>query len=161
MARIWFRLLPFRSPLLRECLLLRVLRCFSSPGALYSAYVFNRECLDITPGGLPHSDIDGSTLASSFPSLIAGSHVLLRLLVPRHPPRTLSSLSCPITTPQALKSGLVRGSNTAFGLLTEISNQKHALVSRTFLTYSVVNVLVEMSGLEPPTPCLQSRCSPS
>ena len=28
-------------------------------------------------------------------------------------------------------------------------------------TYSVVNVLVEMSGLEPPTPCLQSRCSPS
>ena len=37
----------------------------------------------------------------------------------------------------------------------------HALVSRASLTYSVVNVLVEMSGFEPLTPCLQSRCSPS
>ena len=27
--------------------------------------------------------------------------------------------------------------------------------------YSVFNVLVEMSGLEPLTPCLQSRCSPN
>ena len=36
-----FRLLPFRSPLLRECsLFLRVLRCFSSPGALGQGYVF-------------------------------------------------------------------------------------------------------------------------
>jgi hypothetical protein len=29
------------------------------------------------------------------------------------------------------------------------------------IAYSVFNVLVEMSGLEPLTPCLQSRCSPS
>src|SRR3982074_1028749 len=28
-------------------------------------------------------------------------------------------------------------------------------------TYSVDKVLVEMTGLEPVTPCLQSRCSPS
>jgi hypothetical protein len=34
-AQVGFRLFPFRSPLLRECcLLLGVLRCFSSPGAL-------------------------------------------------------------------------------------------------------------------------------
>src|SRR5712692_5663899 len=32
---------------------------------------------------------------------------------------------------------------------------------RSRSTYSVVNVLVEMSGFEPLTPCLQSRCSPS
>src|ERR1700730_668222 len=30
-----------------------------------------------------------------------------------------------------------------------------------FSTYSVVNVLVEMTGLEPVTPCVQGRCSPS
>src|SRR5437588_6787895 len=145
---MWFRLLPFRSPLLRECLLLRVLRCFSSPGALCPAYVFNRECLDITPAGLPHSEIDGSTLASSFPSLIAGSHVLLRLLVPRHPPRTLSSLSKPITTLQTLKTWFE--DPTAYGILE---------ISKDLIRLSMC--MVEMSGFEPPTPCLQSRCSPS
>ena len=93
MARARFRLLRFRSPLLTESLFLRVLRCFSSPGALYPAYVFSRECLDITPDGLPHSDTAGSSFASNSPTLFAGSRVLLRRLVPRHPPRTLSSLS--------------------------------------------------------------------
>src|SRR5262249_17485428 len=80
--------------LLTEYLLLRVLRCFSSPGALYPAYVFSRECLGITPGGLPHSDTAGSSFASNSPTLFAGSRVLLRRLVPRHPPWTLSSLPC-------------------------------------------------------------------
>ena len=93
LTRTRFRLLRVRSPLLTECLFLRVLRCFSSPGALYPAYVFNRECLGITPDGLPHSEIAGSSFASNSPTLIAGSHVLPRRLVPRHPPQTLSSLS--------------------------------------------------------------------
>ncbi len=43
----------------------------------------------MTRVGLPHSDIDGSTLASSSPSLFAANHVLLRPLTPRHPPCTL------------------------------------------------------------------------
>jgi hypothetical protein len=94
LTRAGFRLLRFRSPLLTESLFLRVLRCFSSPGALYPAYVFSRECLDITPDGLPHSDTAGSSFASNSPTLFAGSRVLPRRLVPRHPPRTLSSLSC-------------------------------------------------------------------
>ena len=34
--------------------------------------------------GLPHSDIDGSKLTSSSPSLFAGSRVFHRLFVPRH-----------------------------------------------------------------------------
>src|SRR6202022_2208383 len=93
LARARFRLFRVRSPLLAESLFLRVLRCFSSPGALYPAYVFSRECLDITPDGFPHSDIAGSSFASNSPALFAGSRVLLRRLVPRHPPRTLSSLS--------------------------------------------------------------------
>ena len=93
LTRTRFRLLPVRSPLLREYLFLRVLRCFSSPGALYLAYVFSQECLGISPGRFPHSEIPGSSLASSFPRHFAGSHVLLRRLVPRHPPWTLTSLS--------------------------------------------------------------------
>jgi hypothetical protein len=38
-----------------------------------------------TPAGLPHSEIPGSTRAHRSPGLIAVSHVLHRLLVPRHP----------------------------------------------------------------------------
>ena len=68
--RCWFRLFPFRSPLLGESFLfLGVLRCFSSPGTLRLTYVFSqgypgfawvgfpiRESLDITPAhGLPRA----------------------------------------------------------------------------------------------------------
>jgi hypothetical protein len=47
----------------------------------------------MTLAGLPHSGISGSTLACSSPELIAADHALLRLLVPRHPPCALSSLT--------------------------------------------------------------------
>ena len=40
----------------------------------------------------PHSEIRGSTLICSSPQLIAACHVLLRRLVPRHPPYALCSL---------------------------------------------------------------------
>jgi hypothetical protein len=50
----------------------------------------------MTPAGLPHSEILGSKLAGGSPRLIAASHVLHRLLAPRHPPFALSSLT--ITT---------------------------------------------------------------
>ena len=48
-------------------------------------------------GGLPHSDIHGSTPARGSPWLFAACHVLHRLLVPRHPPNALLSLE--ITSP--------------------------------------------------------------
>src|SRR3954451_16146570 len=48
----------------------------------------------MTPAGFPHSEIPGSQLGCQLPGLIAGSYVLHRLLVPRHPPCALSSLSC-------------------------------------------------------------------
>src|SRR5262245_28414588 len=47
----------------------------------------------MTPVGFPHSDIHGSTLASSSPWLFAGSRVLHRLLVPRHSPCALFTLT--------------------------------------------------------------------
>ena len=50
------------------------------------------------PGRFPHSDISGSMDICSSPKLFAAYHVFLRLLVPRHPPCALSSLTrffCP------------------------------------------------------------------
>ena len=48
----------------------------------------------MTPARLPHSEIPGSKLAYSSPRLIAVNHVLLRLLMPRHPPYALIILTC-------------------------------------------------------------------
>ena len=42
---------------------------------------------------LPHSDISGSTLICSSPKLFAACHVLHRLLMPRHSPCALISLT--------------------------------------------------------------------
>ncbi len=44
-------------------------------------------------GGLPHSDTCGSKTALVSPQLFAECHVLLRLLVPRHPLNALNYLN--------------------------------------------------------------------
>ena len=44
-------------------------------------------------GGFPHSEISGSMLICSSPKLIAACHVLHRLLMPRHSPCALISLT--------------------------------------------------------------------
>src|SRR5713226_8456168 len=45
----------------------------------------------MTPGGLPHSGIPGSTPADGSPRHIAAIHALHRLVAPRHPPCALTS----------------------------------------------------------------------
>ncbi len=78
----------------RVCfLLLRVLRCFSSPGVPSIPYGFRYGYCPITDSGFPHSDISGSTLAYSSPKRFGVCPVLHRLLVPRHPPCALSNLT--------------------------------------------------------------------
>src|SRR5260370_35746859 len=47
---------------------------------------------DTLAGGLPHSEIPGSTIARISPGLIAACHALHRLSVPRHPPDALKTL---------------------------------------------------------------------
>ena len=47
---------------------------------------------ELFSAGFPHSDICGSSDICSLPQLFAAYHVLLRLLVPRHPPYALSCL---------------------------------------------------------------------
>ena len=69
-------------------LLLRVLRCFSSPGSPRLAPVHG-----LQPCGLPHSDTSGSTPVCKSPDIFAAYRVLRRLPKPRHPPYALASLS--------------------------------------------------------------------
>ena len=49
-------------------------------------------------GGFPHSEISGSKLICSSPKLIAACHVFHRLLMPRHSPCTLYSLTFCLVT---------------------------------------------------------------
>ncbi len=82
-----------RSPLLAESLLMSFppgTEMFQFPGFASTAYVFSGRYPLL--GGLPHSDIHGSTPARGSPWLFAACHVLHRLLVPRHPPNALIAL---------------------------------------------------------------------
>ena len=65
---------------------------FQFPSCPPSAYGFSGRYPGIPPGGFPHWEISGSTLADNSPELIAVYHVLHRPLAPRHPPCALSSL---------------------------------------------------------------------
>ena len=48
---------------------------------------------EVCSAGFPHSEISGSKDICSSPKLIAAYHVFHRLLVPRHPPCALYSLT--------------------------------------------------------------------
>jgi hypothetical protein len=54
-------------------------------------YGFIHRCHPLPGGGLPHSEITGSTPGCGSPVLIAAAHVLLRHSTPRHPPHAPSS----------------------------------------------------------------------
>ena len=94
-----FGLFRFRSPLLTESLVV-----FSSSGYLDvsvhrvpSVYLWIQYTVtEVCSAGFPHSDICGSMDICSSPQLFAAYHVFHRLLVPRHPPCALYSLTCRI-----------------------------------------------------------------
>ena len=86
-------LLRVRSPLLTESQLMSFpagTEMFQFPAFASRTYVFSSGYP--SQGGLPHSDIHGSTPARGSPWLFAACHVLHRLLVPRHPPNALLTL---------------------------------------------------------------------
>jgi hypothetical protein len=91
-----FGLFPFRSPLLRESLLLS----FPRGTEMFQFPRFPLPALCVQAGvtpveGVPGSPIRTSTDQSSVdssPWLIAATHVLHRLQAPRHPPLALRSL---------------------------------------------------------------------
>jgi hypothetical protein len=59
-------------------------------------------------GGLPHSDINGSKVVCTSPSLFAAYRVLRRLQEPRHPPCALGLLPSLQYTPKDISNALVR-----------------------------------------------------
>ena len=75
-------------------LFLQVIRCFSSLRSLFTYYFTHMQVIRFfSLIEFPHSDIHGSLDICSSPWLFAAYHVLLRLLVPRHSPYALSSLT--------------------------------------------------------------------
>ena len=71
------------------------------------AYFVQRRMTGYCPAGLPHSDIPGSMDICSSPRLFAACHVLLRLLMPRHSPCALISLTSYFLSKKKVLSCLV------------------------------------------------------
>jgi hypothetical protein len=95
--------------------------------------------------GFTHSDICGSMLACSSPQLFAAGHVLLRCLVPRHPPRALHNFFL-----QTLACVYYLDSLLFTDALVKDRTKNPSRDGR-----------VEHTGLEPVTSGLQSPRSPS
>ena len=92
----WFGLFRFRSPLLTESHVV-----FSSSGYLdvsvhrvpFLKLCIGLRILEVCSIRFPHSEISGSKDICSSPKLFAAYHVFHRLLVPRHPPCALTTLT--------------------------------------------------------------------
>ena len=93
---LWFGLFPFRSPLLWKSHVV-----FSSSGYLdvsvhrvpFLTLWIGVRITEVFSVRFPHSDISGSMDICSSPKLFAAYHVFHRLLVPRHPPYALISIT--------------------------------------------------------------------
>src|SRR5262244_3112518 len=87
-------LVPVRSPLLRESRLISfppATEMFQFAGFASNTYEFSVDTSDEV--GFPIRRSPGQSLFASSPTLIAGYHVLHRLLPPRHPPYALTRLT--------------------------------------------------------------------
>ena len=157
-----------------------------------SAYLWIQYTVtEVCSAGFPHSDICGSRDICSSPQLFAAYRVFHRLLVPRHPPCALYSLTCCNSS----FFGLVTSIHSVVCLLFEIFISFFAcfgcllvylLLSGWFLQTNFLDVdtlrlfsifgfqgtdsylwipfsryPVETERFELLTPCLQGRCSPN
>ena len=97
MTRDRFGLFPFRSPLLRESRLLSLpvgTEMFHFPTLPPPALCVQAGAMGhYAPSGFPIRKSPDQCLVTDSPGLIAGSYVLHRLLVPRHPPCALINLA--------------------------------------------------------------------
>ena len=89
------------------------------------AYLIQRRLTEYCSAGFPHSVIHGSTRMCRSPWLIAACHDLLRLLMPRHSPCALSSLT------SSSQSPLTPFPATAFGFRRKAPFAPLLLLSRT------------------------------
>ena len=168
------------------------------------AYFVQRRMTGYCPAGLPHSEIPGSMDICSSPRLFAACHVLLRLLMPRHSPCALSSLTyrrfhsdlsenswfslrimqaykdrncmspCILSNavPQSICFIILSHDASLLPYLlchivqfsrcrTPASLEARSKHSSSLKCFDPVSTLVEISGFEPLTSCLQGRRSPS
>jgi hypothetical protein len=91
-----FRLMRFRSPLLSQSRFLSFppgTEMVHFPGFARARLWIHRAVRRFYQRGFPHSEIPGSKPVCGSPRLIAAYHVLHRLLLPRHSPCALSSLT--------------------------------------------------------------------
>ena len=110
--------------------------------------------------GFPIRKSLGIMTASVFPRLIAGNHVLHRLLAPRHSPRALSSLSninvSPINcTYWRRQSCMIIITYPCKDFKEPWRNQLNDKPRQKSLQFRMVG----LTGLEPVTPRLSSACS--
>ena len=83
----------------------------------FPTYTYLIQCTltEYCSAGFPHSEISGSTAICASPKLIAACHVLHRLLMPRHSPCALYSLTYRIFADPLVE--LCRLSRDFFGLI--------------------------------------------
>ena len=151
--------------------------------------------------GFPHSEISGSMRMCRSPELIAACRVLLRLLMPRHSPCALISLTIVFATACVAKSWFslnyaghrrifYRSNCSCYPIIPQyilltafrchtlccLAYSHHSLCSvfkvqipvkdriktlKKLLSVLIHSSMVEISGIEPLTSCVQSRRSPS
>ena len=112
-------------------------RAFPSYG-----YLIHRTIPEYCSGVLPHSEISGSTLICSSPKLFAACHVLHRLLMPRHSPCALFSLTF-------IKSVLLTSSLE----LCRLNRRLHKIVFTHFLKNKVPHLLLSCDLFQGRTLC--------
>ena len=130
------------------------------------AYLIQRRLTEYCSAGFPHSDISGSTVICTSPKLFAACHVLHRLLMPRHSPCALSSLTLLSVCTERSRSGSqafelcrLRVLRNCFVLPFSKSSTNHfcfplLLALHTWLLCSVFKVRFQL--LSKPDPNIQS-----
>ncbi len=144
------------------------------PALPTARYVFTYGSCRSTTRRFRISEIPGSKPACGSPRLIAACYALHRLPAPRHPPYALSSLTYNSYTTRAFLHVYIQPNNSVFKdrgtvrstvpkfLANQFNRVSRGSPPQLAATRSALRPeLVEVSGIEPLTPCLQSRCSPS
>ena len=103
-------------------------------------YTVIRYCLT----GFPHSEICGSMFICNYPQLIAAYHVLLRLLMPRHSPYALISLtfSWRLIQSNYMSLSLLRKNHSSFKIAITFNILKTLFLFIAFVRYSKSNIVL-------------------
>ena len=121
-------------------LFLRVLRCFTSPGLPRAAMNLLHVTAALPAVGFPIRTSTDQSLVGGSPWLIAATHVLRRLLEPRHPPHTLSSLVTLNSDLPSRSSGDAK-SRSRSRPESRASREDLAVRCSSYPSYSIVRVL--------------------